>query len=152
MAVAGLPVGAQTVQRQAQATRAQIGEGFVGQQQETTVVDDQRQAAAALFVAPADPRVAGAQATGGGAEDQHAEPVAVGVGDGLPELFTDGADVAQVMMLGQQPSGAGFGLGRGEQLDLGQSVGLGLCGGASASMHARRMKNLEGQCAAFTVN
>lgn len=29
-------------------------------------------------------------------------------------------------------------------LDLGQSVGLGLCGGASASMHARRMKNLQG--------
>jgi len=58
------------------------------------------------------------------------------------------------MMLGQQPSGAGFGWGRGEQLDLdlGQSVGLGLCGGASGSMHARRMKNLEGQCAAFTVN
>jgi hypothetical protein len=70
----------------------------------------------------------------------------VGVGDGLPELFTDGADVAQVMMLGQQPSGAGFGWGRGEQLDLdlSQSLGIGLSGSARVCMHARRMKNLRG--------
>ena len=46
-----------------------------------------------------------------------------------------------------QLAGAGFGLGRGEQLDLdlGQRVRLGLSGGASGWMHARRMKNLRGQ-------
>ena len=113
-----MPVGAQAVERQAQGTGAQIGKGFVGQEQEAAVVDDQRQAAAALLLAPADPAVARTQSARGGAKNQHAQPVAAGIGDGVKELLAHGADIAQIMMLGQQSAGAGFGFGSLEQLDL----------------------------------
>jgi hypothetical protein len=45
------------------------------------------EAAAVWFIAPSDPRLASAQAAGGGAEDQQAQPVSVRIGKGLPELL-----------------------------------------------------------------
>ena len=93
-------------------------EGFVGQQQEAAVVDDQGQSAAALLLGPADPLVARAQTARGGAKNQHTQPVATSVSDGVEELLADGADIAQIMMSGQQATSAPFGFGCGEQLDL----------------------------------
>ena len=40
------------------------------------------------------------------------------VGEGVKELLAHRPDVAQVMMLGQEPAGAGLGFGSREQLDV----------------------------------
>jgi hypothetical protein len=100
----------------------------VGQEQEAGIAGDEREPAAALLVGPANPLVARAQAAGGGAEDQHAEPVAVGVGDGVVETLADGLEAAQVMVFVQELLGAG-------QLVLCQEADLNavqeLCRGAS---------------------
>ena len=77
---------------------ARLGTVLWGQE-EAGVVDDEREAAAALFLGPANPAVAVAQAAGGGAEEQDAEPVARGVGEGVVEAFADGLEGAEIVML-----------------------------------------------------
>jgi hypothetical protein len=82
-----------------------------------------------------------------GAKNQHAQPGAARVGEGVKKLLAHGADVAQVMMPGQPSPGAGFGLGSWEQMDLdsGQSEGTGVCRGARRLTHARSLKNFGGK-------
>src|SRR5271166_5998164 len=108
MAVTVLPVGTEPVGDQTQGTRTQIGKGFVGQEQEPAIIDYQGQMTASLFLTPANPAVAPAQAAGGRAKNQHPEPLAAGVGHGVKKLLADGADPAQIVMLTQQPLQAGF--------------------------------------------
>ena len=83
MAVASLPVARQAIQRQPQGAGTEVGKGLVRQEQESAVIDDQGQTATALLLAPADPAVAGAQPARGGAKDQHPEPVAPTIGEGI---------------------------------------------------------------------
>ena len=109
MAIAGVPVCREPGQHQAQGFGSEVGEGFVWQQEKAGVVDDQREAAAAVFLGPADPLVAGAQAASGGTEDQDAEPVTEGVGEGIVEALADGFEAAQIVMLIEQ-------LGTAEQI------------------------------------
>jgi len=118
MAVASLPVGAEPIQRQAQRTGGEIGKSFVRQQQEAAVVDQERQAPPPLLFGPSDPLIAGPQPARGGAKDQHAQPVATAVEEGIEQLFTDSVDIAQTMVLGQQAASASFGFGSREQLNL----------------------------------
>ena len=73
----------------------------MGQQEQAGVVDDQREAAA-LFLGPAEPLVAGVQAARGGTEDEDAEPVTEGGGEGIVEALADGLEAAQIVMLIEQ--------------------------------------------------
>lgn len=102
MAVAGLPVITQAGQHAAEGFGGEVGNGLVGQEQEPGVADDQRKPAAALFIGPADPLIARAQPAGGGAENQHAEPVALGIRDRVAEPLADRFETAQVMVFSQE--------------------------------------------------
>lgn len=139
MAVAGQPVGRESGQHQPQGFGGEVGEGFIGQQEIAGVIDDQRQPPAALFLGPAEPLVAGAQAACGGTEDQHAEPVAVGIGEGIVEALADGFETAQIVMLIQQRGAAGQFVGL-QQTDLDAIEQVLLCGRgeAGAWAHIRR--------------
>ena len=96
MAVAGLPVGAEPVQSQAQNPRAQIGHGAVGQNQEAAVVDHQAQAAITLGARPTDPLIAVLEMFGGGAEEQQRHPAVLGIDGGGDK---DDADLLQQPLL-----------------------------------------------------
>ena len=89
----------------------------MGEEEEACVVDDEGEAAAALLLGPADPAVAVAQAAGGGAEDEHPEPVAGGVGEGVVETFADGLEGAEVVVLPEEFVTAGQVVGC-EEADL----------------------------------
>ena len=118
MPVAGLPVGAQTIQRQPKRTGSQIGKRSVRQQQEAAIVDNQRQPSSALLLTPANPAVPRAQPARGGAKDQDPQPIATTLGHGIEELLTHGADIAQIMVSGQAAASPGLILDGREQLDL----------------------------------
>ena len=118
MPVAGLPVGAQTIQRQTQRTGSQIGKRFLRQQQKAAVVDDQRQTPPALLLAPANPLVPRAQPARGSAKDQDPKPIATAVAHRIEELLAHGADIPQIMGLGQQAADTGLVFDGREQLNL----------------------------------
>jgi hypothetical protein len=71
-----------------------------------------------VLLAPANPAVPRAQPPPGGAKNQHAQPIAAGAGDGVEELLTHGADIAQVMVSGQVSAGTDPVFDGREQLDL----------------------------------
>jgi hypothetical protein len=81
---------------------------LVGQEQEPAVIDHQGQTAAALLLTPANPAVASAQAARGRAKKQHPQPLAAAGDYGAKELFADGTDAAQIVMLAQQALEAGL--------------------------------------------
>ena len=153
MAVTDLPISRQTVRGQAQGTRGQIGEGFVGQEQETAVIGNEREAAAALFFGPADPLIAGAQAAGSSTKNQHAQPNTPS-GDRIPELLADRTDIAQVMMFAQQTAGAGLVFARGQRLDLdGRQVDRAVAlMGADSFGHGPKCETLRATCPAPRAN
>lgn len=102
MAVAGLPVGGEPLERHAQHARAQIGDREPRQEQEAAVVGDQTQAAVPLCAAPADVGVALAQVLCRRAEDQQRQPVALRVGGGVVESFAQRLEASKVVMLLEQ--------------------------------------------------
>ena len=115
--VAGLPVGAEAGQDEAEGFGGEVGDGFMGEKEAAGVVDDEGEAATALFLGPANPVVAVAQAPGGGAEDEDAEPVAGGVGEGVVEAFADGVEGAEIVVLLEEFVTAGQFVG-GEEAGL----------------------------------
>jgi len=70
------------------------------------------EAAAVWFIAPSDPRLASAQAAGGCAEDQQAQPVSVRIGKGLPELLAPRRGRRSGNDAGRAFGGRGFWLAR----------------------------------------
>ena len=70
------------------------------------------EAAAVWFIAPSDPRLPSAQAAGGGAEDQQAQPVSVRIGKGLPELLAPRRGRRSGNDAGRAFGGRGFWLAR----------------------------------------
>jgi hypothetical protein len=105
-----------------------------------------------LFFGPADPLIASAQAAGGSAEDEYAQPAAA-EGNGMPELFADGADIAQVMMFGQQSADSRFLFVRASQLnlDLCQTERAVAFVGAKMFGHNPQHEELRATCPALTV-
>ncbi len=123
------------------------------QQEIAGVVDHQGQPAAALFLGPAEPLVTRAQAAGGSAEDQHAEPVTVGIGDGIVETLADGFEAAQIVMLIEQRGAAGQFVGRQQaDLDAREKEWLLRGGEAGARAHIPERKKLGRICSVNWVN
>ena len=107
MSVAGLPVGAQARQHQRESLGSQVRHAFLRQEQKPGIANHQRQTAPALLLAPADPLVTRAQTPGGGAEDQHPEPVAAGIGDHVMQPLAHGPQSAQIVVLIEELMAAG---------------------------------------------
>jgi hypothetical protein len=115
----------------------------VRQQQKAAIVDQQGQPSAALLFRPANPSIARAQTPGGGAKDQHPQPIPLRRSDGVEKLLAHGANIPQIMVSGQQPTGSPFSLGRRKQLDLHLSQKDGSAGlsRTKSLIHAHNMKN-----------
>ncbi len=117
MTVAFHPVTAEACRHARQHGGAEIGCGSIGQEQKAGVVDHQGKSPPPLFVAPADPLIAVAQAAGCRREEQHAKPVAIGIKRRIPKPFTDWIRSAQIVVCGEQFSRPLDFLARGERLD-----------------------------------
>jgi hypothetical protein len=115
MAVAGLPVGGESLERQGEHAGSEIGNGVLGQDQETAIVDDEGAAAITLGAGPTDPGVAVLEVFGGGAEEEDGDPLALGVHGGVMQLLAHGLEPAQVVMAAQQRLEAAAVCGVGEQ-------------------------------------
>jgi len=98
IAVTGLPIGGQAVERLGQAMGCQIGHLQMSPDEKTTLVDHAVQIFGPHNVAPTQPLIAGCQAPGGGAEGQPAE-ITVRAGDEVTQLRATERTSPQIMFL-----------------------------------------------------
>ena len=98
IAVTGLPIGGQAVERLGQAMGCQIGHLQMIPDEKTALVDHAVQMFGSHNVAPTQPLIAGCQAPGGGAEGQPAE-ITVRAGDEVTQLRATERTSPQIMFL-----------------------------------------------------
>ena len=98
VAVARLPVVRQPARRQRQGLGRQVGDAHPRQDQEAGVADHPVQALAPGRLVPADEVVAARQQPGRVGEQQAAQPAGAAIDDGVTQMRTDRAAVAQVMV------------------------------------------------------
>ncbi len=98
IAVTGLPIGGQALERLGQAMGCQIGHLQMIPDEKTALVDHAVQMFGSHNVAPTQPLIAGCQAPGGGAEGQPAE-ITVRAGDEVTQLRAAERTSPQIMFL-----------------------------------------------------
>ena len=107
MPIARLPVRAQTREHPRQSLGSKIGHALVRQKEEARIADHQRQTPPALLITPTDPLVARAQPPRRRAENQHPQPVPVDIAHHVMQPFPHRPQIAQIVMLLEQPMAAG---------------------------------------------
>ncbi len=98
MAIAGLPVIAEPIQRQAQNPGAQIGHAKLRQHKKSAVVSHQAQTAATLFVGPTNPFITMLEVLGWRAENQHRHPLPARIPGQVIKTFAHRTNTTQIVM------------------------------------------------------
>ena len=99
MAVAGLPVGAETSESEAKDAGTQIGLMGLGQDEDTAVIGDQAQTSVPLSTGPADPVVAVLEVLCRSAGNQDCEPATGKIDRGGEHPLADGFAPAEIVVL-----------------------------------------------------